>query len=442
MDRNTSQTYSLDPVFFPDTCAECPQGSFSLESASSCTACTPGYYASSTGSSECTPCEPGYFSTEDRVARCTACAPGSRSAQYSGSTSCTICGPGEFAPGGTSTCEQCSPGSFSLGNLAACNLCPAGQFASGFGQTFCSACLPGSFSLEGAGTCDPCSEGTFQPSSNGTSFCIDCSPGTFADTTGRTVCSLCNFGSFSGFGMGTCEECPDYHNTTGRASTSIGDCIKQCTKGTSGYNGVEPCTVCRPGTNSSGNGTLCSPVPESVTTAFWPADDPSIEAGTEYEVNGTCAQGACPPCIAGYFAEFEASELCLPCPLDTYSDIVGSNNCTSCDEGEITFQQGSSYEGACVGECPLGQSSPSGNKPCLPCEVGTYAPTKARTACLLCPFGEYQGGTGASSCLSCPPGLGTLREGSTLVTECVGYAPKRLEDEGKCDASTQRYSAL
>lgn len=158
-------------------------------------------------------------------------------------------------------------------------------------------------------------------------------------------------------------------------------------------------------------------------------------------MNGTCIPRACPPCIVGYFAELEASELCLPCPFDTYNEVKGNNNCTSCAEGEVTYQQGSSFEGACVGECPLGQSSPSGNKPCLPCEAGTYAKRKASTLCPPCPFGEYQSATGASTCIRCPPGLGTVRKGSTSMTECVGYAPKQLEDAENCDASTQRCCA-
>ena len=43
------------------------------------------------------------------------------------------------------------------------------------------------------------------------------------------------------------------------------------------------------------------------------------------------------------------NEKCVPCPYDTYSENNTNKECSPCDSGKGTLQQGSAYKENCTG---------------------------------------------------------------------------------------------
>ena len=58
---------------------------------------------------------------------------------------------------------------------------------------------------------------------------------------------------------------------------------------------------------------------------------------------------------------------------------------------------------------------------CTRCTLGTFANTTATPqSCDHCPYNSYSGSEGATECVRCGDGFGTLEEGSTSGSDCVG----------------------
>ncbi|XP_069012421.1 signal peptide, CUB and EGF-like domain-containing protein 1 isoform X3 [Embiotoca jacksoni] len=143
-------------------------------------------------------------------------------------------------------------------------------------------------------------------------------------------------------------------------------------------------------------------------------------SGTEYEVAQkpsrlaegaeTCStgqvlrDGMCVSCGVGTFYSGE-QEQCVQCPPGTYQDTMGQLSCEPCPSTEGQGIAGAKNVSQCGGQCPAGQFSADGFRPCQPCLVGSYQPEPGRVLCFPC------GG-----------GLMTKYEGSVAFRECEAKA--------------------
>lgn len=141
--------YSL--VGGSSTCALCPTGHSTNNvtgSNATCTVCPPGTYAGA-GSPTCIPCASGTVSGHYNTSTCYACKPGFYA---SSSTACTACPLGTYTNvSGASVCSACSVGAYTV-DLGArrCVPCPAGTYLN---ATTCMACAAGTWSEAGATNC-------------------------------------------------------------------------------------------------------------------------------------------------------------------------------------------------------------------------------------------------------------------------------------------------
>jgi len=102
------------------TCAVCPAGTYSLQSAAVCTDCAVGKYGAKNTTTSCTDCEAGRYGNS------------------SGSTSCFDCTEGSISTENKTHCQFCSSGFMEV-NRTTCSECPANTFSFP-GSTACTAC--------------------------------------------------------------------------------------------------------------------------------------------------------------------------------------------------------------------------------------------------------------------------------------------------------------
>lgn len=234
-----SETGALGPT----DCLQCPQGSWSAQGASTCTPCGAGKYNPSstpaTSIAVCQVCPRGAWSATPSASSCSACSIGYYSgAEGSIANSCVQCSGGTYAANaGQSSCTACPLGTSSsdLGgsSLTSCLDCPAGTYAASTGSQLCTdcaagtsssatkktsdcssnLCLPGSYSLARASACTPCPAGTAQPTS-GASVCPVCTNKKYYAGTGGVNCNnceACGVGQWKkncdGSNPGICDTC-------------------------------------------------------------------------------------------------------------------------------------------------------------------------------------------------------------------------------------------
>jgi len=110
-------------------CVACSEGKFSLAGSSSCSFCSPGYFAPSKGAAVCQGCPQGYFTSAPGSVSCKPCALGSY-VNTTASTACNECYAGKFASQLASTsCSNCNIGSYSYVGNSTCLVCDAGYYA-------------------------------------------------------------------------------------------------------------------------------------------------------------------------------------------------------------------------------------------------------------------------------------------------------------------------
>uniref|UniRef100_H3BCM3 Signal peptide, CUB and EGF-like domain-containing protein 2 n=1 Tax=Latimeria chalumnae TaxID=7897 RepID=H3BCM3_LATCH len=198
-------------------------------------------------------------------------------------------------------------------------------------------------------------------------------------------------------------------------------------------------------------------------------------SGTDYEIArkaskvseslAACGTGQmlvhnrCISCSVGTYYDGE-QEQCILCPAGTYQDEEGQLTCEPCPSPENEGNQrttGARNISECGGQCPLGQFSSDGFKPCQSCPLGTYQPEAGRTSCfscggglttkhngasvfqdcetkvqcspghfydtsthrcIRCLVGTYQPEFGQNYCIACPGNTTTDFDGSTNITQC------------------------
>uniref|UniRef100_A0A8C1LVJ7 Signal peptide, CUB and EGF-like domain-containing protein 2 n=1 Tax=Cyprinus carpio TaxID=7962 RepID=A0A8C1LVJ7_CYPCA len=197
-------------------------------------------------------------------------------------------------------------------------------------------------------------------------------------------------------------------------------------------------------------------------------------SGTAYEVaqravrqsegDETCSigqvltDGKCVSCGVGTFYSGE-QEQCVICPPGTYQDREGQLSCEPCPSTEGQGIAGAKNVSECGGvcQCPAGQFSVDGFRPCQPCPLGTFQPEPGRVLCfpcggglmtkhtgstsfrdceakvhcalghyynatthrcIRCPAGTYQSESGQNYCITCPGNTTTDFDGANNVSHC------------------------
>ena len=256
-------------------CSNCPAGSISGGSSSTCTRCQAGFQAPKPGSVACQPCPAGTYAVE-AGARCSVCPSGSISGVASGA--CSQCNAGHFAkaavscepcPAGTHEvdnqfCSECPPGKISGPASQNCSVCPAGTVSKSSGSWSCDACPAGKYevnsqlcsncpagSISGgsSSTCTRCQAG-FQAPKPGSVACQPCPAGTYAVEAGAR-CSVCPSGSISGVASGARSQCNAGHFAKAAVS------CEPCPAGTFAGRGSSMCQGCPLGHVSSQNSAAC-----------------------------------------------------------------------------------------------------------------------------------------------------------------------------------------
>ena len=163
------------------SCIKCPVGTYLQRdggnSSSACRPCTPGRFQDETGKSDCVNCSPGHYNKHVGQTNCsTPCPRGTYSLESA--TTCTQCPPGthgtiQRARTVQSGCKKCDIGTFAgqAGSLK-CEDCKQGYAtkhsaaSNGTGQPACLPCEAGRFLDEGSKSCQDCEPGKQAPAAS------------------------------------------------------------------------------------------------------------------------------------------------------------------------------------------------------------------------------------------------------------------------------------
>jgi hypothetical protein len=412
-------------------CSACAAGTFSPAQASSCSVCPIGS-SSTQGASSCT-CNAGYSTAgSGPTLFCSLCAPGTYS--QSGDATCTACAPGSFnSQPGQSTCQLCNPGSYGVSSGAtsasACLFCPAGTYQTASGATSCTnctvgtssssigaplastcvACAPGtSQALNGQATCNACAANTY--SQGGAVTCTPCLAGSSA-SGGAVVCS-CNAGFFSVSGTATtvaCTACPVNTYSTSIGSTSCTACPAGYFTANAASTSALTCQPCARGLFSTGNGAACTACPlNTYSNNVGSAACTNCLPGTFTRAVGSNSSALCAPCPAGTVS-LGSGDACQSCPANTYANLGVLTGSTACLNCSVNFDTAGAVSSTACTACPAGYSSAGVADACAPCAAGTFSPTSA-SSCQVCSPNTYSL-SGSSGCTLCPAGTDTRGAG-------------------------------
>ena len=239
-------------------------------------------------------------------------------------------------------------------------------------------------------------------------------------------------------------------NTTQIASTSREDCRKTCFPGSAGYNGVEPCYMCAPGTIAPTSSFWC-PVIYEIPTPTWgdgvinetqlnvlPVD---LCIVAPYVIDGTMNTTWCDNCSAGSFQANYGRTACLACTTDTYASYNGSTACHSCPLDSHIYQPSSGPPVPqvsalqCLSKCPPGTYNGinyEAQVACMPCVPGSFSGVGDAEKCFPCAVGSYTPQFAADQCTPCPTGTSTLSSGANNSALCLGAAGKNLSQSAGC----------
>nr|PIL98505.1 GCC2 and GCC3 domain-containing protein [Toxoplasma gondii COUG] len=382
------------------------------------------------------PCPPGTYQDEQRQTACKQCPAGQFCSSFKTETP-TPCPEGHYCPPGTVSPHlfPCPLGTFSnkqgVARVDECQPCPAGSYCASRGLTrptgLCDAghlctgkswlaaptvtsvnpdivvmeegqprlfsgfgmlCPVGFYCLEGAQTPSECPAGrqTAAAGAMREEECVPCEPGFYCPEPGVSL--PCDAGYV----------CLEGATTATPADTTTG---KQCDAGFYCPQGSFRMLPCRPGTTSAEGASSCTPC-EAGNFCPWPGTPSGDADGVKQ-----CPAGhACPagssrpiPCPVGTFQNDAGAEECNPCPEGFYCGEGGLTAATKkcfvgfvCGMGASTpsdWDNVYGVDGASSGRCPKGHKcSTEGGLP-VACEPGTYQDSTASTECKICPPGKF-----------------------------------------------------
>jgi sugar lactone lactonase YvrE len=440
----------------------CPAGSYCPPGSSSETPCPIGTFNPTTGARtgrECIACLPGFYCSHQGQVNVTGpchaeyyCLAGSNTPEpkpsWAPNSSIPLpiggrCTEGGYCPEGSSAPSPCPPGTFSstigASNISSCSPCTSGYYCEGSSEPKPTGpCLAGSYcekgsssprqyitpegkySLKGASLPTPCPQGTRQPA-RGSSWCEPC-PATRIcnDPNGTIVGEVCPSGSYCPIASRTCKE---FNGTIPCDFCPIGsECLLSssilCPKGTFladvGKSNVTECTPCSPKFACTVAGLT---LPDTTCLAGYYCLTGSESSSPSGNKTGSG------PCPAGFYCP-AATDIPLPCPPGTFSNILGlrnSSECTTCLAGSYCNSYGqTNVTGPCRGgyycptgqisdapslyPCPRGSACPVGSAHPTPCLAGTFSNTTHLASCLLCEIRTYCPNSGMTVGFVCPQG--------------------------------------
>ena len=390
----------------------------------------------------CQPCPP----FQRRLQNESTCVNGTRGYPEPSDGYCLHkCSVGKFFNNESGICDWCDYGYFQNSTSVlnpVCHRCPAGNTTTFVGATSENDCMyqcrKGQFPKHPS--CFDCAIGYFMPyEGNRYPQCYKCPFGKTTLNVGsvnQTNCvDICTVGEYFNITQGacllcpnntyqdeevpgnklSCKMCPSNSVTLSPGATSINSCLGPCSIGE--YLDTKPqvpsCKQCPLNTyNDEGNRThfMCMACPKHKITKMEGAYNISqcIYACSKGEFVNESAE-ACQKCPVGYFQRDNnhRSTICIPCPLDYFTDKHGTHNCTACPNGEITIFIAATDRSVCIEKCARG-----------------YYLNRTLQSCQICMKGFYQDQAGYrnESCVECASAnLTTLASGAESAEECVGY---------------------
>ena len=244
-------------------------------------------------------CSAGFTKSSSNV--CVACAAGTYKV-LTGNMACTICPGNSPSPTGSNSFANCScPAGTSIyfpnsTKAKSCTPCAANFYRSATDSELCQACEARHFAQPGSSSCS-------------------CKPG----FQGFPACDVCGIGYFSNMLDNTldCLQCPGGKIPV-MNSASIVNCA--CPPGSTENSG-NVCTPCPPATYQVG--AVCiscggqSNAPQGSTQC-------SCNKGSIRGTGGICT------CDKEYSLISPNTEICQPCPLNSYKPLIGNTPCSPC----------------------------------------------------------------------------------------------------------------
>ncbi len=334
----------------PPACLLCTAGR-SSDDGIACNNCTAGSSTNGQqGATTCSACSPGFFAQTDESSSCDGCAPG-RFAPAPSAVTCHDCAANSISAGSSANCTACLGYTFANAGRTVCETCPAGQGYDPNSPTApavpCSECGLGFHSAPGGPPCVECSalKTTLGTNSSSPADCVFCSVGAQPDPVshlcvpcgntsvggGNISCFQCGYGTRPG-GVAPndyCERCPEGWTGSSAQVPGQGVCL-QCTGNTVSTGGTNPCYACGPGLVPNPEHSACvsasspsasvSPslsVSSSVSPTISVSNSASSSPGSSDSASPTPSpeSSAGPPvCPPGHFKDAitGACELCPP----------------------------------------------------------------------------------------------------------------------------------
>ena len=301
-----------------------------------------------------------------------------------------VCTVGHYCPGGTTIPLPCPPGTYSnTSGLSACLSCPEGYY-----------CLEGSSTYANT----PCTTGYYCPEGTEFSTQFPCQPGTYNNESGLkalTECLDCPGGWYCE-GEGLTEPtglCFTGHYCTARAQSGSPNATShgggRCERGFYCPGGTSTPIPCTPGSYCVTDG-LGAPS-DFCDAGYYCRIGSSTATPNSSEVGGVCSEGHyCPV----------NSTSPTPCPPGTYSNNIGNQNISDCDQCTPGYYCDAYNLSAPIGLCNDGYFCPGGQATPTPsahtCSQGHYC-VRGSHEPVRCDSGSYQDETGQSRCKGCPP---------------------------------------
>eukprot|EP00658_Telonema_sp_P-2_P000088 TRINITY_DN1002_c0_g1_i10.p1 TRINITY_DN1002_c0_g1~~TRINITY_DN1002_c0_g1_i10.p1 ORF type:complete len:592 (-),score=94.28 TRINITY_DN1002_c0_g1_i10:307-2082(-) len=399
------------------TCINCAAGRYSVAGSSECTECVAVNGSYPRG---CSDCQPNTYDTKPgglfQDIGCEPCGTFTYSSQV-GSSECVACT--NVSGHWNSECSQCPPSTYDASPGGTflnqnCTACPVGKYSTGIGNAECTECvdsddlwnaecstcpantydaIPGSsFLLYGEG-CTDCPLGNYSVGP-GSSRCLNC---TVTDGKWNSECSRCPASTYDASPGGTflnqnCTACP-----VGKYSTGIGNAeCTDCVDSDDLWNAE--CSTCPANTYDAIPGSSFLLYGEGCTDC--PLGNYSVGPGSSRCLDCTVTDGKwnseCSSCLPNHFDANPGGVLldegCTPCPSGTFSNGIGTEQCTDCNASLVTVaSDGTSHERWQL-ECSAAPDNTYDPEPggifkhvgFVPCSVGNYSVGVGNVRCTPC----------------------------------------------------------
>ena len=425
--------YCPEGSILPTGSGPCPVGTYCPAGTASILDCPLGSFAAVEGSTECALCPSGHYCpTASKAELCPVTTYNPVEGSNS-SVDCLTCDPGFQCPEGSFEQVPCPPGYYCPGGEDVlicperyyCPLsssapveCPVEHFCPE-GAVEPTVCPPGSYcaddwnnpdaSEQGSAAPIPCPNGTYSPlptdvvvNSVTRYGCINCPPGYFCPE-GSSGPNQCMEGFYCPVKSAGPTKCPDGAS---------------CPLGSSSPVECEIGYYCPTGTG--GSAFLCPVGSYCPAGVSQPILCPSGTADANPEVRGSY-DDTCELCAPGTAGADPTRAECLPCEAGHVCSGPGTNTTTPVEEKDLGYV------------CPAGHYCVEGSSIETPCPLGTFSTVVGATSsdvCSPCDANHYNNRMGQ---LICHPCGGTSTSNASAATcTCIGKNRVFLSATGEC----------